>query len=169
MIKPFNGKTPRVAESAWISESAYVIGDVEIGEECCIFPGVVIRGDFSPIHIGNNTDIEDNSVLHVKSAMDIGENVVIGHNTVVHCRRIGNNTMIGNNATILDETEIGEKCVIAAGAVVTPGSMIPPESFVTGIPAQVKRKVNAAQADLVAEHYRYYTREYKKLYKDWQI
>jgi len=169
MIKPFNGKTPKVAVSAWISESACVIGDVEIGEECCIFPGVVIRGDFAPIRIGDNTDIEDNSVLHVKSAMDIGKNVVIGHNTVVHCRRIGNNTMIGNNATVLDETEIGEKCVIAAGAVVTPGSQIPDESFVTGIPAQVKRKVNAAQADLVAEHYRYYTRDYKKLYKDWHI
>jgi len=169
MIKPFNGKTPKVAESAWISERAYVIGEVEIGEYCCIFPGVVIRGDFAPIKIGHNTDIEDNSVLHVKAAMEIGENVVIGHNTVIHCTRIGNNTIIGNNATILDETVIGEKCVIGAGAVVTPGSMIPDESFVTGVPAQVKRKVNAAQADLVAEHYRYYTKEYKKLYKDWHI
>ncbi len=169
MIKPFNGKTPKVAESAWVSEHAYVIGDVEIGEECCVWPGVVIRGDFAPIKIGNNSDIEDNSVLHVKSAMDIGENVVIGHNVVVHCRRIGDNTIIGNNATVLDEAEVGAKCVIAAGAVVTPGSIIPDESFVTGMPAQVKRKVNAGQADLVAEHYRYYTKEYKKLYKGWNI
>lgn len=169
MIKPFNGKTPRVAESAWVSERAYVIGEVEIGEGCCIFPGVVVRGDFAPITIGNNTDIEDNSVLHVKASMEIGENVVIGHNTVIHCTRIGNNTIVGNNATILDETVIGERCVIAAGAVVTPGSRIPDESFVTGVPAQVKRKVNAVQADLVAEHYRYYTKEYKKLYKDWGI
>jgi len=169
MIKPFNGKTPRVAESAWVSEHAYVIGEVSIGEDCCIWPGVVIRGDFAPITIGNNSDIEDNSVLHVKVAMDIGENVVIGHNVVVHCRSVGDNTIIGNNATILDEAEIGARCVIAAGAVVTPGAKIPGESFVAGVPAQVKRKVNAEQADLVAEHYRYYTKEYKKLYKDWHI
>ena len=101
MIKPFNGKTPKVAESAWVSERAYVIGEVEIGEDCCIWPGVVIRGDFAPIKIGNNSDIEDNSVLHVKSAMDIGENVVIGHNVVIHCRRIDDNTIIGNNATVV--------------------------------------------------------------------
>ena len=130
MIKPFNGKIPKVAESAWVSERAYVIGEVDIGEDCCIWPGVVIRGDFAQIKIGNNSDIEDNSVLHVKLPMDIGENVVIGHNVVVHCRRIGDNTIIGNNATILDEVEIGARCVIAAGAVVTPGSKIPDESFV---------------------------------------
>jgi gamma-carbonic anhydrase len=169
MIKPFNGKTPRVAESAWVSERAYIIGDVTIGEDCCIWPGVVVRGDFAQITIGNNTDIEDNTVLHVKARMDIGENVVIGHNAVIHCTKIGDGTIVGNNATVLDEAEIGPKCVIAAGAVVTPGSKIPEESFVTGVPAVVKRKVNAAQADLVAEHYRYYTKEYKKLYKTWNI
>jgi carbonic anhydrase/acetyltransferase-like protein (isoleucine patch superfamily) len=169
MIKPFNGKTPKVAESAWVAESACVIGDVEIGEDCCIFPGVVIRGDFTSIKIGNNSDIEDNSVLHVKSSIEIGENVVIGHNVVVHCRKIGNNTIIGNNATVLEGAEVGERCVIAAGAVVTPNSVIPEESFVTGVPAKVKGKVNAGQADLVAEHYRWYTREYKQLFKVWNI
>ena len=163
MIKPFNGKTPRVAESAWVSESARVIGEVEIGEDCCIWPGVVIRADFAPIRIGNNTDIEDNSVLHVRASMDIGANVVIGHNVVVHCSKIGDNTIIGNNATVLDEVEIGARCVIAAGAVVAGRLVIPDESFVAGVPAQVKRKVTAQQADLVAEHYRYYTKEYKKL------
>ena len=169
MIKPFNSKMPKIADSAWVSERAYVIGDVEIGEDCCIWPGAVIRGDFAPIRIGNNSDIEDNSVLHVKASMEIGENVVIGHNVVVHCTRIGNNTIVANNATILDGAEIGAGCVIAAGAVVTPGSKIPDDSFVTGMPARVKRKVTREQADLVAEHYRYYTKEYKKLYKDWGI
>ncbi len=169
MILPFNGKTPKIAESAWVSERATVIGNVTIGEDCCIWPGVVIRGDFSPITIGDNTDIEDNCVLHVKYRMDIGKNVVIGHNVVVHCTSIGDGTLVGNSATILDGSEIGAKCVIGAGAVVTPDSKIPDESFVTGMPAQVKGKVNANQADLVAEHYRWYTREYKKLYKEWHI
>lgn len=169
MIKPFNNKTPKVAKSAWVSKNAYVIGEVVIGEECCIWPGVVIRADFAPITIGINTDIEDNSVLHVRGSLEIGNNVVIGHNVVVHCSKVGDNTIVGNNATILDEAEIGSRCVIAAGAVVTPGSKIPDESFVTGIPAKVKRKVDAGQADLVAEHFRYYNKEYKKLYKDWKI
>ncbi len=169
MILPFNGKTPKVAESAWVSERALVIGDVTIGEDCCIWPGVVIRGDFAPITLGDNSDVEDNSVLHVKYRMDIGKNVVIGHNVVVHCTAIGDGTMVGNNATILDGAKIGAKCVIGAGSVVTPNSVILDESFVTGMPAQVKGKVNAGQADLVAEHYRWYTKEYKKLYKEWHI
>ncbi len=166
MIKAFNGKTPKIAKSAFISEQAYIIGDVDIGEECGVWPGAVIRADFASIKIGYNTDIEDNTVLHVKEPMEIGENVVIGHNVVVHCRKIGNNTFIGNNATVLDEAEIGNNCVIAAGAVVTGGMKIPDGSFVAGVPAQVKRKVDAQQMDLVGEHYRYYTKEYKRLYKD---
>ena len=169
MIKPFDNKTPKIADSAWVSKTAYIIGEVEIGEDCCIWPGVVIRGDFAAIRIGNNSDIEDNSVLHVKSEMDIGTNVVIGHNVVVHCRRIGDGTLIGNNATVLDGAEVGAKCVIAAGTVVAPNSIIPDESFVTGTPAQVKGKVSAAQGDLVAEHYRWYSKEYKKKYKEWDI
>jgi len=166
MILSFKGKTPKIASSAYVSKSAHVIGDVEIGEDCTIWPGVVIRADFASIKIGSNTDIEDNSVLHVKVAMDIGVNAVLGHNVTVHCSKVGNNTIIGNGAIILDDAEIGNNCVIAAGAVVTGGMKIPDGSFVAGVPAEIKGKVSAQQSTLIDEHYRYYTKEYKKFFRE---
>jgi carbonic anhydrase/acetyltransferase-like protein (isoleucine patch superfamily) len=107
MIKSFNGKTPKVAESAFISEAAYVIGDVEIGEYASVWPGAVIRADFGSLRIGKNTAVEDVSIIHVGSPSDpgagttIGDNVHIGHGAVINCRSIGNNVLIGMNATIL--------------------------------------------------------------------
>lgn len=141
MIRSFNGKTPKVADSAFVSEAAYVIGDVEIGEGSGIFPGAVIRADFASIKIGRNTMIEDNSVIHSGGPVEIGDNVTIGHSVVVHCSRIGNNNLIGNNATVLDDAEIGSFCIIGAGCLVSQGMKIPDNSFVVGIPAEIKGQV----------------------------
>ncbi len=141
MIRSFDGKTPRVAESAWVSEAAYVIGDVEIGDNSGIWPGVVIRADFASIKIGSNTQIEDNSVVHSGVPVEIGDNVIIGHSVVVHGIKIGNNCLIGNNATILDNSEIGSFCIIGAGCLVSQGMKIPDNSFVVGIPAEIKGQV----------------------------
>ena len=138
MIRSINGKTPKIADSAFVSEAAYVVGDVEIGENTSIWPGAVIRADFGRIRIGNNTLIEDNCVLHSADSLEIGDNVVVGHSVVVHCRIIKNNTLIGNNSTVLDGAEIGSLCVIAAGSVVTPGTKIPDNSFVVGVPAKIR-------------------------------
>ncbi len=140
MIKSFNGKTPRVADSTFVSEMAYVIGDVEIGEGAGIWPGAVVRADFSHIKIGVNTQIEDNSVLHAGAPMEIGDNVIMGHSVVMHGRRIGNSTLIGNNATVLDNVEIGEFCIIAAGSLVETGRKIPDRSFVAGVPGKVTKE-----------------------------
>ena len=125
MIRSFGGKTPKIAESAFVSETAYVIGDVEIGEGSGIWPGAVVRGDFASIKIGRNTMIEDNSVVHTGEPMEIGDNVTIGHGVVVHGIKIGNNTLVGNNATVLDNAEIGSFCVIGAGCLVRQGMVIP--------------------------------------------
>ena len=138
MIRSFNGKTPRIAETAWVSESAYVVGDVEIGEYSSVWPGAVIRGDFGRIVIGANTHIEDNCVLHcAPPAMTIGDNNIIGHAVVVHGRSVGSNCLIGNNATLLDDSEIGDGCVIAAGALVPPRTVVPAGSRAMGVPAVV--------------------------------
>ena len=142
MIRSFNGKTPRVAESAYIDEAACIIGDVEIGENSGVFPGAVIRGDFARIRIGANTMIEDNSVIHSGAPLEIGEYVTVGHGVVVHGERIGNNNLIGNNATILDDSVIGSYCVIGAGCLVSRGMEIPDRSFVVGIPAEIKREIS---------------------------
>ena len=142
MIRTFNGKTPKIAESAFISEAAYVVGDVEIGENSSVWPGTVIRGDHAPIVIGQNTQIEDNCMVHTGTPMFIGDNVHIGHNVVVHCQKIGNTVLIGNHATISEYAEVGDFCVVAAGALVTPGMKIPDRTFVVGVPAKVKGEVS---------------------------
>lgn len=141
MIKRFNGKAPKIAASAFISQAAYIIGDVEIGENSGVWPGTVIRGDFAPIRIGNQTIIEDNCVVHCADPLEIGDNVTIGHGVVVHGRSIGNNNLIGSSATLLDRSEIGNFCVIGAGCVVGPGMKIPDRSLVFGVPAKVAGQV----------------------------
>ena len=152
MIRSFHGKTPKIADSAFISEAAYVIGDVEIGENSSVWPGAVIRGDIGGIKIGRNSVVEDNCVIHSGSPnlpptaeATIGNNVIIGHGAVSNGHRIGNNVMIGMNATVLHDVEIGDNSIIAAGCVVKEKMEIPDNSFVTGVPGQIKGKVTAEQ------------------------
>jgi len=139
MIRAFDGKTPKIADSAFVSESAYVVGDVEIGEDSGVWPGAVIRGDLGLIKIGKNCQIEDNSVVHAGGTMEIGDSVVIGHSAVVHGLKIGNHVLIGNNATILDFAEVGDHCIIAANSMVATAQKIPSNSFVVGVPAEIKQ------------------------------
>lgn len=139
MIRTFNGKTPKIADSAFISEWAYIVGDVEIGENTGVWPGAVIRGDFGSIRIGKNCQIEDNSVIHSGANLEIGDNVIIGHSAVIHGLRIGNNVLIGNNATILDDAEIGGHCIIGSNSMVATGQKIPSDSVAVGVPARVKK------------------------------
>jgi len=151
MIRSFNGKTPRIADSAFVSEAAYIIGDVEIGENSSVWPGAVIRGDFAEIRIGRNVAIEDNCVIHAGSpsaltvGLTIGDNVHIGHNATINCRRIGNNVLIGMSATILHDAEISDFCIIGAGCLVSQGMQIPDKSFVVGVPAKIKGEVTPEQ------------------------
>jgi carbonic anhydrase/acetyltransferase-like protein (isoleucine patch superfamily) len=152
MIRSFNGKTPKIADSAFISEAAYIVGDVEIGENSSVWPGAVLRGDIGKIKIGRNSVVEDNCVIHSGSPnlpptaeATVGDNVIIGHGAVSNGRRIGNNVVIGMNATILHDVDIGDNSIIAAGCVVKEKMKIPNNSFVTGVPGAVRRKVAAEQ------------------------
>lgn len=144
MLRTFDGKTPKVAPSAFISEGAYVVGDVEIGENSSVWPGAVIRGDVGKIVIGKNTAVEDNCVIHSGSPtspigdVTIGDDVVIGHGAVINCRRIGSQVLIGMNATVLHDAEIGNFCIVAAGCLVSQGMHVPDGSFVIGIPGKIK-------------------------------
>lgn len=153
MIKSFNGRIPKVAKSAWVSESAYVVGDIDIGENSSVWPGAVIRGDLASIKIGNNTVIQDNCVIHAGSPFNppgdsvIGDKVHIGHGSVINCRKIGNNVLIGMNATLLHDAEIGNFCIIAAGCVVTRGMKIPDGSFVSGVPGKITGRSTPQQLE----------------------
>ena len=171
MIKSFNGKTPKIAQSAFVSEAAYVIGDVEIGENSSVWPGAVIRADLGKIKIGRNTAVEDNCVIHSGSPsapvgdVIIGDQVHIGHGAVIHCRRIGNNVLIGINSTILHDAEIGNSCVIAASCLVGQGMKIPDGSFVAGVPGEIKGKASPQQLWWVKEAPQGYA-ELVKQYKE---
>jgi carbonic anhydrase/acetyltransferase-like protein (isoleucine patch superfamily) len=153
MIRSLGNKKPKIAESTFVSEAAYVIGEVEIGENSSVWPGAVIRADFGSIKIGNNTAIEDNCVLHsgspsepgYREKMTIGDNVHIGHGAVLNCRKIGNNVLIGMNATILHDAEIGDFCIIGASCLVSQGMKIPDRSFVVGVPGKIKGEASAEQ------------------------
>jgi len=164
MIQNFGGKSPKIADSAFIHEGAFIIGDVTIGEGSGVWPGAVIRADFGPIRIGCHTMIEDNCVLHSGAPMDIGDNITIGHGVVVHCRRIGSNNLIGNNSTLLDDAEIGNFCVIGAGSLVRARMIIPDNSFVVGAPAIIKGQISQAQRrrlDGGSEAYKQLLMQYK--------
>ena len=156
MIKSFDGKTPRISESAFISEAAYIVGDVVIGDYSNVWPGAVIRADFARVKIGRYVDIEDNCTVHAGNDMEIGDNVIIGHGAVVHSRKVGNNVLVGMNATTLHNSEIGDNCIIAAGSVVTEGTKIPPGSFVVGIPARVKGPITEQQRGWTDGHFAFY-------------
>jgi len=170
MIQSFNGKVPWIADSAFVSKAAHVIGDVAIGENCVVMPGAVIRGDFGKITIGANTIVEDNCVIHSGSLTEvrdivIGRDVVIGHGAVNHARKVGNNVLIGINAVLLHDSEVGDSSIIAAGAVVKQEAKIPPRSFVAGVPGKVKKKVSSEQLEWMELGARVYM-ELAKQYKE---
>lgn len=170
MIRRVNGKTPRIARSAFISEAAYVVGDVVIGEESNVWPGAVIRGDFGKITIGHNTTVEDNCVIHSGSPSSsigdvyIGDMVLIGHGAILNCSRIGNSVLIGMGSTILHEAEVGNRCIIGAGCLVKQGMKIPDLSFVVGVPGEIKGEPSRDQLWWIEEGYKEYI-ELMKQYK----
>ena len=145
MIRTLGDQTPKVADTAWISEFAYVVGNVEIGEYASIWPGVTIRGDGpTTIVIGNQVNIQEGSVVH-GDGLIIEDNVSVGHCVVVHCDRVGEGSLLGNNCTVLPRVVLGAHCLVAANSVILSGSEIPERSFVTGVPGVVKREVTPQQ------------------------
>jgi len=147
LIRTLGDNTPQIADTAWVSEFAYVVGNVEIGEHCSIWPGVTIRGDGKgKIVIGNYVNVQEGSVVH-GGPMIIEDYVTVGHCVVVHCDRVGESSLLGNNSTVLSRVTLGNQCLIAANSVVLSGSNIPDRSFVTGVPGAIKREVTPAQVE----------------------
>ena len=146
MIRAFGEKRPRIHPSAFVSEAAYVAGDVEIGPDCTVWPGAVLRGDANSIRLTRNVHIEDGSIVHaVMTPLVIGDTVVIGHSVVLHCARVGDGTMIANNATVLEGAEVGSRCVVDANSLVRPRTVVPDGSFVSGNPAEVRGETRPDQ------------------------
>ena len=150
MIKPFRGVFPLIAPTAFIEESAQVIGDVHIGAHSSVWFNAVIRGDVNYIRIGESTNIQDGSVLHVTTELSplvIGDRVTLGHNVIAHGCTIKDGALIGMGAIVLDKAVIGEQAFVAAGSVVGMDQEVPPRTLVAGIPAKVKREIT--ESDLI--------------------
>jgi carbonic anhydrase/acetyltransferase-like protein (isoleucine patch superfamily) len=144
MIRPYRGVLPRIATSAYIDASAQVIGDVVIGERSSVWPNVAIRGDVNHIRIGDETSIQDNSVLHVDHmvyACLVGNRVTVGHSVVLHGCEVEDDVLIGIGAIVLNGAKIGAGAVVAAGALVPEGMLVPANMVVMGAPAKVRREV----------------------------
>lgn len=157
---------PSVPQSAWIAPSADVIGDVELGEHVSIWYQCVLRGDIASIRIGNETNVQDLTMVHVDtdSPCIIGARVAIGHRAVIHGCTIEDDCLIGMGAVVLSHAVIGRGSVVGAGAVVPEGKIVPPGSLVVGIPGRMLRRVDndlRRRTKLTVEHYR----ELKELHR----
>jgi carbonic anhydrase/acetyltransferase-like protein (isoleucine patch superfamily) len=143
MILDYNGKKPRIGKDVYIAPTAVIIGDVHIAEGASVWFGAVLRGDMDAIHIGKNTNIQDNCVVHVDEGFpaSIGDNATVGHHAVVHGCTVENRCLIGINAVVLNGARIREGSVVAAGSVVRQGQMCGPWELVAGIPAGFKKKL----------------------------
>ncbi|WP_111413683.1 gamma carbonic anhydrase family protein [Billgrantia lactosivorans] len=135
---------PSHDDSVFIAREAAVIGDVRIGKDVSIWPGAVLRGDNEPISIGDNSNIQENCVLHTDPGfpLSIGTDVTVGHLVMLHGCSIGNGTLIGMQSTILNGARIGENCLIGAGSLITSNKEFPPNSLIMGTPAKVVRSLS---------------------------
>lgn len=158
MIRSVNGKTPRIHPAAFVSEFAYVVGDVEIGEGSSVWPGTVVRGDAGSVVIGRNTCIQDNSVVHGDADVEIGDDVVIAHRVLCHGRVIGDRVLLGNGCIVNDGVLVGSDSIIASGAMVVDRMEIPPRSVVAGLPARVRRQTEDKDIELIRGYRDIYVR-----------
>ena len=166
MLRPFRSVLPKVHPSAYIDQSAQVIGDVEIGEESSIWMNVVIRGDVNTIRIGDRTNIQDGTVIHVMRGTHptrIGNDVTVGHAAVIHGCTIHNRVLIGMGAMLLNGADIGEDSIVAAGTLVLEEKKFPPRSLLMGRPALLKRQLSDQEVATIrdyAERYVGYRKDY---------
>ena len=166
-IITYKGITPKIDPSVFIADGAHIIGDVEIGKDSSVWFNTVIRGDVNFIRIGERTNIQDNTVVHVtnkKFPTFIGSNVTIGHSAVIHACTINDFSLIGMGAVILDDAKIGKYSLIAAGAVVTMGMQVPEGVLAAGIPAKVVRSLTEVERKFLVQSAQNYI-EYVATYR----
>lgn len=165
MIRDYQGESPRIAETAFIAESADVIGRVEIGEHASVWFGAVLRGDIDPIRLGANSNVQDGCVLHtmIGSPTIVGEWVTVGHRAVLHGCRIEDHCLIGMAAVLLNNVVVSEGSIVAAGALVVENTVIPPRCLFMGVPARQHRALAESDRAFIDMHAAHYL-EYKKVY-----
>jgi carbonic anhydrase/acetyltransferase-like protein (isoleucine patch superfamily) len=166
MLRGLGEKKPKIAKTAFVSEAAYVVGDVEIGENSSIWPGAVLRADRFRIRIGSNSNIQDNCVVHAGfSDVTIGNNVTIAHGSMIHCARIGNNVLIGMHTVLNNQSEIEDFCMVGAYSMVKDHFKVPARSLAVGIPVRIVRALNDQELERILSGSNFYVelaKEFKK-------
>ena len=166
-IRPYKGKRPTIANSAYIDAASVIIGDVVIGEDSSLWPLCVVRGDVNYIRIGARTNIQDGSILHVMKdeyPLILGDDITVGHSVTLHGCTIESRCLIGMRATILNGVVVGEGSIIAAGTLLTERTVIPPRSLVVGAPGKIKRQLTAIDQATIDRYAQRYV-EYKNIYR----
>jgi carbonic anhydrase/acetyltransferase-like protein (isoleucine patch superfamily) len=159
MIRAYRGIVPKIAASAYVDPSAQLIGDITVGERSSVWPGVVARGDVNIIRIGDETSIQDNSVLHCDAGpfpLMIGNRVTVGHMVTLHGCTIEDDCVIGIGSIVLNGARIGRGAVVAAGALVPEGMEVPPHVMVMGVPGKVRREVTEEEQKRFRENAQHY-------------
>jgi carbonic anhydrase/acetyltransferase-like protein (isoleucine patch superfamily) len=160
LLLPFGGKSPIVAEDAFVAPNAVLIGDVRVGPRASVWFGAVLRGDHPehPILVGEDSNVQDGAVLHVGDwgPTVIGPRVTIGHGAVLESCRVGEGSLVGMRAVVLQEAVVGRECLVAAGAVVLEKAEIPDRSLVAGVPARVRKTLDGSAAEWVGRSWAHY-------------
>ncbi len=170
MIKGFKDKIPTVHETAFITDDAIVIGDVEIGEDASVWYGSIVRGDVNFIRIGARTNIQDACVIHVSSKTHstiLEDEITVGHRVTLHGCYIERGCLIGIGAILMDGVRVGTNSLVGAGSLLTPGTQIPPRSLVLGSPARVKRELTDDELAYLDKSWRNYV-ELKEYYQEFR-
>ena len=166
MIRTFRGIHPQIHDSAFIADSAQIIGDVHVGDQASVWFGSVVRGDMFYIRIGDRTNVQDNCALHTRTGEKptiLEDEVTIGHSVTLHGCYIEQKSLIGIGSIVLDDVRVGAQSLVAAGSLVSPGTIIPARSLVMGTPARVKRPLTDEEVAGLDRYWQNYV-EYSAVY-----
>ncbi len=154
MIYRYKEHSPKTDKAVFIAGSADIAGEVYMEENTSVWCNVSIRGDLQPVYIGKNSNVQDNSVIHVANELParIGDGVTVGHGVILHACTIGDNSLIGMGAIVLDGSMIGEESIVGAGALVTQNKEFPPRSLIIGSPAKVARSLSDEEIASIREN-----------------
>ncbi|MCO6441306.1 MAG: gamma carbonic anhydrase family protein [Nitrococcus mobilis] len=165
MLRPFNGRSPQLAATAWVDATALVIGEVALAEDVSVWPMAVIRGDINRIRIGARSNIQDGTVIHVTHdgpytpggyPTSLGEDVTVGHRAVLHACTVGNRVLVGMGAILMDAAEVDDEVMIAANALVPPGKRLHSGWLYVGSPTRAVRELKPVEREQLRYSARYY-------------
>ncbi|MEE8115036.1 MAG: gamma carbonic anhydrase family protein [Nitrososphaerales archaeon] len=165
-LLPYEGVMPRIDESAYVADGAYIVGNVDIGGDASIWYNAVLRGDINSVRIGARTNIQDGSILHVtnKLPVRVGADVTVGHRAIIHGSIVEDCCLIGMGSVILDNARVGPYALVAAGAVVLENFVVPEGMLAAGVPARIIRPLTEAEKKSILQSAQHYV-EYAQCYR----